>query len=119
MNDKDRAALILTCIQKILRYCRGKEYDTFAADSMLVEACVFNLSQIGELCHAMREAFVEAHPEIPWNETYGLRNRIVHNYEGVNLRLVWEIISDDLPELLTLMSDACDTGGEILSAEKE
>lgn len=47
----------------------------------------------------MDVSFAEAHPEIPWREMYGLRNRIVHDYEGVNLRLVWEIISGDIPEL--------------------
>lgn len=40
---------------------------------------------------------------IPWREVYGLRNRIVHDYEGVNLKLVWEIISDDLPELKQML----------------
>ena len=105
MQDRDRIGLILTCIDKVLRYSAGKEYDSFSKDSMLVEACVFNLSQIGELCHTMSSEFTSAHPAVPWNETYGLRNRIVHNYEGVNLRLVWEIISDDLPELRTIMSE--------------
>ncbi len=56
---------------------------------MLVEACVFNLGQIGELSHAVDDAFIEAHPAIPWAEMYGLRNRIVHDYEGVNLMLEW------------------------------
>ena len=37
--------------------------------------------------------------DIPWKQVYGLRNRIVHDYEGVNLKLVWEIICDDIPEL--------------------
>ena len=40
---------------------------------------------------------------IPWREVYGLRNRIVHDYEGVNLKLVWEIILDDLPELKQML----------------
>lgn len=66
---------------------------------MMVEACVFNLSQIGEHCHGITDEYKELHPELPWYEMYGLRNRIVHNYEGVNLKLVWEIISDDLSEL--------------------
>lgn len=70
---------------------------------MLVEACVFNLGQIGELSHAVDDAFIEAHPAIPWAEMYGLRNRIVHDYEGVNLILVWEIISRDIPELRNLL----------------
>ena len=108
MQDKDRIALMCTCIKKILRYSAGKDYEAFAADSMLVEACVFNLSQIGELCHTMSSEFTSAHPEIPWSEIYGLRNRIVYNYEGVNLRLVWEIISEDLTELQTRMSVLAD-----------
>ena len=84
---------------KLLDYCSGYTYDTFVADTKLVEACVFNLSQLGELCHLADDFFVQAHPEIPWREIYGLRNRIVHDYEGVNLRLVWEIISEDIPAL--------------------
>lgn len=47
----------------------------------------------------MDPSFAQAHPQIPWREMYGLRNRIVHDYEGVNLQLVWEIISEDIPEL--------------------
>ena len=88
-----------------MKPCFLRLFGEFQSDSMRVEACVFNLSQIGELCHTMSSEFTSAHPEVPWNETYGLRNRIVHNYEGVNLRLVWEIISDDLPELRTIMSE--------------
>ena len=38
--------------------------------------------------------------EIPWRQLYGLRNRIVHDYEGVNLDLVWQIVSDDIPDLI-------------------
>ena len=41
------------------------------------EECVFNLSQIGELCRVTEDAFISKHPEIPWREMYGLRNRIV------------------------------------------
>lgn len=84
---------------KLMDYCSGYTYDTFTADIKLVEACVFNLSQLGELCRIVDDAFAMAHPEIPWREMYGLRNRIVHDYEGVNLRLVWEIISEDIPAL--------------------
>lgn len=84
---------------KLMDYCSGYTYERFAADTKLVEACVFNLSQMGELCRVIDPAFSEAHPEIPWREMNGLRNRIVHDYDGVNLHLVWEIISEDIPEL--------------------
>lgn len=91
--------------EKLMRYCAGYSYETFSKDTKLVEACVFNLSQIGELCHAVDNDFASAHPAVPWAEIYGLRNRIVHDYEGVNLRLVWEIISGDIPELKHLLQD--------------
>lgn len=77
----------------------GKEYDSFVADTVLVEACVFNLSQIGELVRHFDLEFMEGHIDIPWSQIKGLRNRIVHDYEGANLRLVWEIIDGDLQEL--------------------
>lgn len=69
-------------------------------NDMLVEACVFNLGQLGETANKIDEGFEEEHGEIPWRQIYGLRNRIIHDYEGINLNLIWEIIQDDLPELL-------------------
>jgi uncharacterized protein with HEPN domain len=66
---------------------------------MLVEACVFNLSQIGELVKNVDDEYKKEQLGIPWHQLYGLRNRIVHDYEGVNLKLVWQIIRDDLPSL--------------------
>ena len=96
---------ILGYCEKLIRYCQGYSYETFSKDIKLVEACVFNLSQLGELCHAVDDDFAAAHPNIPWAEMYGLRNRIVHDYEGVNLLLVWEIISGDIPELKKLLQN--------------
>ena len=84
---------------KLIDYCTGYVYDSFTKDTKLVEACVFNLIQLGELCRVADDKLTELYPEIPWHEIYGLRNRIVHDYEGVNLKLVWEIISEDIPEL--------------------
>ena len=74
-------------------------YEKFAADSMLTEACVFNLSQIGELANQLDDDFTLAHAEIPWRSLYGLRNRIVHDYDGVNMNLIWTIITEDLEPL--------------------
>ena len=47
----------------------------------------------------MDAEFEEQYPSIPWRVMYGLRNKIVHDYEGVNLVLIWDIIKEDLPEL--------------------
>lgn len=90
---------MLAYTTKVVNYCDKYTYDRFVADSVMVEACVFNLSQLGELCRLVYDGYAQSHPQIPWREMYGLRNRIVHDYEGVNLQLVWQIIKEDLPDL--------------------
>lgn len=100
MKNKAIIRKMIAYIEKIFRYCGEVTQENFVSDSLLVEACVFNLSQIGELAIKLDAEFVESHSELPWRQMRGLRNRIVHDYEGVNLILVWEIIHNDLPELL-------------------
>ena len=67
---------------------------------MRVEACVFNLMQIGELSKtALSDEAKAGITTIPWKQLYGMRNRIVHGYSGVDMRIVWDTIHDDLPVL--------------------
>ena len=67
---------------------------------MLVEATVFNLMQIGELAKESLGDEAKAQiTTIPWNQLYGMRNRIVHGYSGINLNIVWDTISQDIPKL--------------------
>ena len=96
---------LLVYAEKLIAYCDGYSYESFTADMKLVEACVFNLSQMGELCHTVDDSFAKATPQIPWDDMYGLRNRIVHDYEGVNLALVWEILMEDIPVLRDSLKD--------------
>ncbi len=90
---------MIAYIDKIFSYSDGFDYQTFSKNSLMVDACVFNLSQLGELTTKLDKDFTLMHTDIPWNEMRGLRNKIVHDYEGVNLKLVWEIVSEDLPKL--------------------
>ena len=99
MKNKIIVEKILKYISKVLDYTKDTEYDAFINNSILVEACVFNLSQIGELANKIDKEFEESNPSIPWRVMYGLRNKIVHDYEGVNLVLIWDIVKEDLPEL--------------------
>lgn len=99
MKNKVIVEKIIKYIHKILSYVSETDYDSFVNNVMLVDACVFNLGQIGELANKIDKEFEESHSQIPWRILYGLRNKIVHDYEGVNLTLIWDIISSDLPEL--------------------
>lgn len=103
MSNKDILKKLIQHTQKVITYCAGKSFEEFVEDTMCIEACVFNISQIGELSHRLEIEFVKEHTEIAWNQLYGLRNRIVHDYEGVNLHLIWEIVNEDIPELIELL----------------
>ena len=105
MKDDIIIEKIVLYIDKILNYCQGHCYDSFVGNSMLVEASVFNLSQIGELANKLSSEYEKNYPLIPWRQLYGLRNRIVHDYEGVNLLLVWSIIEDDLRDVKFLLEE--------------
>lgn len=60
---------------------------------------MFNLSQMGELVKKIDKNYEKENDHIPWRQIYGLRNKIVHDYEGVNFTLLWSIIDEDLKEL--------------------
>lgn len=99
MQDEKHIAKMIALIDKIQDYCKDKTREEFLTNDLLTEACVFNLTQLGETSHRISDDTVTLHPEIAWHEIYGLRNRLVHDYEGTNANLVWEIISDDLAPL--------------------
>lgn len=119
MNSKDLA--ILKKLQQhtasILRYCQDcSTLSDFEADSMRVEAAVFNLMQIGELAKTSLSEEAKARiPTIPWQQLYGLRNRIVHGYAGVHMQIVWDTIAEDIPRLREELQAAVEKAEKELS----
>ena len=103
MNDKDQKVLrkIRQHIDSILRYCQDcHSLEDFQNDTMLVEATVFNLMQIGELAkEELGDPAKAMIKTIPWHQLYGMRNRIVHGYAGINLKIVWDTVREDIPKL--------------------
>lgn len=103
MNNKDSQVLekIYNHVISILKYCENcRGVYEFQGDSMRVDACVFNLMQIGELAKvSVTDEFKETVTTIPWKHLYGMRNRIVHGYSGVDMSIVWDTIHEDLPLL--------------------
>lgn len=109
MKNKIIIEKILRYIEKIFSYIENVDYDGFINNTMLIEACVFNLGQIGELANKVDKDFETCHSRIPWRTLYGLRNKIVHDYDGVNLNLIWEIIDADLNKLYDELKDLYET----------
>ena len=101
MADKENLLIkkIIKHIDKIDEYTGNVEQSVFLTDTKIVEACVFNLLQMGELTGKIDKKFRDVHSTIPWNKIRGLRNRIVHDYEGIRLEIIWDIVKNDLPIL--------------------
>ncbi len=103
MENRDIQVLrkIYNHITSAIAYCdKCGTLEDFQSDSMRVEACVFNLMQVGELAKAALSDEVKSIiTTIPWKQLYGMRNRIVHGYTGIDMSIVWDTISNDLPVL--------------------
>lgn len=90
---------ILTGIKHILSYTDSLSFDDFASHFMTVEACLYNIQVIGEAVSKLPEEIKQKHPHIQWTLIKGMRNRLIHEYFGTDLQLVWNVIKDKLPEL--------------------
>jgi uncharacterized protein with HEPN domain len=89
-------AHILECAQKIERYTKGGEKE-FHNDTMLHDAVIRNFEIIGEAAKRVPEAYCRANSQIPWRLMAGFRDVLIHAYEGIDLKRVWQIVRHDLP----------------------
>jgi uncharacterized protein with HEPN domain len=90
---------MLEAVARIERYTHGLTLDGFASNEQCADAVVRNLEIIGEAASRFPAEFRTGHPVIEWTQIIGLRHRIVHEYFGVDLEIVWQIIQHDLPTL--------------------
>jgi len=88
---------ILTAIDRIFEYTQGYDYIAFKRDYKTVDAVVRNFEILGEAVKNIPGDIKDQYPEVPWDEMYGLRNRISHAYFGIDYEIIWDIITNHLP----------------------
>ena len=86
--------------EKILKYTKGLSFEDFLADDKTIDAVVRNFEIIGEASLRIDEDFRFEHPQIEWKKLRGFRNRIVHDYFGIDYEIVWSILTQDVEELV-------------------
>ena len=97
-DDRLYLVHILECIDRIERYtAEGKK--AFMADERTQDAVLRNLQVLSESTQRLSDGLKEAHPEVDWRGISGFGNVLVHDYLGIHLIRVWEIVEDDLSEL--------------------
>lgn len=107
MKSRDTIIIqkIIGYIDEIERYVDGLQAKDFLDDKKTIAACAFSVSQIGELVKEITEETIKKYKNIPWNSIRGMRNRIIHDYENVDLAVLWGTIKESLPELKYKLKD--------------
>ncbi|MCX7088382.1 MAG: DUF86 domain-containing protein [Methylococcales bacterium] len=96
-------------------YVEGTNKDDFMADKRTQQAVILNLVIIGEAATKLLKdysEFLDQHPDVPWRNMKGMRNRIAHGYFDINLEVVWETVNIALPQLLERLPDIRDAAAE-------
>lgn len=83
-----------------ISYLEGVGLESFTADTRLQDAVIRRIEIIGEAARRVPEETRAAYPSIPWRLMIGMRNQVVHMYDGVDLHVVWATVREDLPALL-------------------
>jgi uncharacterized protein with HEPN domain len=103
-NDKLLLEDILESILKIETYIKGIDYLTFFEDDKTKDAVVRNFEIIGEAVNNLSTEFTQKNDKIEWRKIAAFRNRLIHEYFGVNYEAVWMVISSNLNELRIYIS---------------
>jgi uncharacterized protein with HEPN domain len=103
MQSKDRIVIqkIINYINEVKEYVGDMTTDDFLKDKKTMTACAFSVSQVGELAKEVSAETQTKYNNIPWQAIKGMRNKIVHDYENIDLAVLWGTIEKSLPELKT------------------
>ncbi len=98
--DQVRLAHMLEAAHDALSFAKGRSRESLTADRMLLRSLERALEIVGEAAGKVSPEFQSAHPEIPWGDMIGMRNRLIHAYFDINPLIVWSTILSDLPALI-------------------
>ncbi len=88
---------ILLAMSRILEYTEGMDLIKFKQDYKTVDAVIRNFEIIGEASKSIDENIRNEHPGIPWKEMYYLRNRVSHEYFGIDYEIIWDVAINHIP----------------------
>ena len=106
MSKRSSSLLIEDIIEsanKILDYTNNLSFEEFSKDGKTIDAVIRNFEIIGEAANRLSEDFKDEHSNIDWHRIRGFRNRIVHDYFGIDYSIVWEIKELFLPNLIVTL----------------
>ncbi len=98
-NDDFFINHILDAINKIEKYTANTDYDDFIKDMMKQDAVIREIEIIGEAVKKLSEKYKDKKSNIPWKDIAGMRDKLIHDYFGVDIDAIWETVLKDIPDL--------------------
>ena len=99
VKDKGILLQIIKRCNRVVEKVSNISEAEFSLNDDIKEVVCFNLFQIGELANGLSVEFIKEYNKIPWKQIIGMRNRIVHGYDTINLKIVWSTAIESIPEL--------------------
>lgn len=90
---------IRNAISEVEDFTLGMDFEKFVTDKKTINAVIRSLEVIGEATKHIPSSIRKKHPEIPWTRMAGMRDVLIHDYMGVDLKTIWNVIRERLPEL--------------------
>lgn len=94
--------LVEAC-EDILSFTKGMTYSDFAGDRKTVNAVIRSLEVIGEATKNLPISFRGKYPDIPWKQMAGMRDKLIHEYFGIDKQMVWQVVEKHIPHILPLV----------------
>ncbi len=98
-TDRDFLEHIREAAERASSYTETMTFEEFLEDTKTQDAVIRNIEIIGEATKNLSDELRDRHPDIPWKGLAGMRDRLIHQYFGVNLDIVWNVAREELPEI--------------------
>ena len=108
IRDRERLLHIIEAADLVIEHTKDVTYEKFLSDKLLYGALVYYTMVIGEASYKLSHEFTTQYNDTPWSDIAGMRHHIVHGYYKVDNRVVWNIITNDIPTLRTKVQQYLD-----------
>ncbi len=99
LRDSESIIDIAIAISRILRYGEGVSRSELENNDEKLSAILYQITIIGEATKRISQDFRQKHSELPWREMAGMRNVVVHEYDQLDLDIIWDVVNNKIPEL--------------------